>query len=141
MSWAEIKKAINDDISKPLSVRIVEWFTGLKEYISTGGSVKIVRHVQRGFVNVSGYVYDYQPSGSLATVTLSGFTDTSKMLVILNGGVYYVGESKGDSLYVTGSAFVKSLSTTQLSLSNTSGFSSVQMSSGGYVSYEVIEFY
>lgn len=141
MSWAEIKKAINDDISKPLSVRIVEWFTGLKEYISTGGSVKIVRHVQRGFVKVSGYAYDYEPSGSLANVTLSGFTDTSKMLVILNGGVYYVGESKGDSLYVTGSAFVKSLSTTQLSLSNTSGFDSLQMSSGGYVSYEVIEFY
>lgn len=141
MSWAEIKKAINDDISKPLSTRIVEWFTGLKEYISTGGNVKIVRHVQRGFVDVSGYVYDYQPSGGLATVTLSGFTDTSKMLVILNGGVYYVGTPKSSDSGITGSAFVKSLSTTQLSLSNTSGYSSVQMSSGGYVSYEVIEFY
>lgn len=140
MSWAEIKKAINDDISKPLSARIADWFTGLKEYVSTGGNVRIVRHVQRGLVKVSGYTYDDPSSDSLANVTLSGFTDTSKMLVILNGGVYYVGESRTNDNYITGSAFVKSLTTTQLSLTNTSGLNA-QMTSGGYVSYEVIEFY
>lgn len=142
MSWAEIKKAINDDISKPLSARIADWFTGLKEYISTGGNVKIVRHVQRGFVKLSGRPYDYTLSGSLATVTLSGFTDTNKMLVILNGGVYYVGSFKSSDQTVTGSAFVTSLSTTQLSLNNTSGVDgTLQNYVGGYVSYEVIEFY
>ena len=87
MSWAEIKKAVNSDISTPLNTLITNLISQVKSYISTAGNVKVIRNVQRGFVTISSDPYEEDVRDAYGTtVSLSGFTDTSKMMVVLNGG-------------------------------------------------------
>ena len=59
MSWAEIKKAINSDLNKPLNE----------------GGVKIVKSVQRGTSSIP------------ASITISS-VNPSKSIVIVQGGSY-----------------------------------------------------
>ena len=141
MSWGEIKKAVNSDISTPLNTLITNLISQVKSYISTAGNVKVIRNVQRGFVALTGTSYEYGESDTYGnTVSLSGFTDTSKMLVVLNGGcITYSATSNGSSIC---SSFVKSLSTTSMVIRITNGDSSSSASGNSpIVSYEVIEFY
>ncbi len=140
MSWAEIKKAVNSDISTPLNTLITNLISQVKSYISTAGNVKVVRNVQRGFVRLSGVSYEREISDTYGTtVSLSGFTNTSKMMVVLNGGsTRYQGSSNGS--YIC-SAFVTSLSTTSMVIRTTAGTNITTTGDKPMVSYEVIEFY
>lgn len=97
---------------------------------SGGGGIK---HIQRGIFNSS----DDDKSGNY-NITLSGFTNVDKMIVILNGssGGYY--KSTLYTSYPTISMYVVSLTTNKLVCKKSSideDFRSF------YCSYQVVEFY
>ena len=140
MAWSEIKKAVNSDLSTPLNTLITNLISQVKNYISTAGNVKVIRNVQRGFVTLTKMSYELAADDTHGTtVSLSGFTNTSKMLVVLNGGC--ITTSASSSMSLISSAFVKSLSTTSMVIRTTNGKSDSSSSSSPIVSYEVIEFY
>ncbi len=78
----------------------------------------VIRHIQRGNVITS------SASDHGGTVTLAGFTDLEKMVVILNGDKY-----SGSGVY--SAVYLDKLTLTSLS---------VQGERGGSYSYQVIEF-
>ena len=86
-------------------------------------STGAVRHIQRGTMTLS---------ADITTVSLSGFTNLNKMVVLLNGeNSHYSGSG------IDGSPYVKNLTVDTLSLSSS-------YYSSGYnneFSYQVIEFY
>lgn len=120
------------DVAKEASVQEIQDKIG--ETTDTGGSQnsgtvnaklnalleapKVIKHIQRGFVSTN---YSGDASG---TVTLAGFTDLEKMVVILNGDSFM-----GDSVY--SAIYLKELTLTSLS---------TLRGSGGSYSYQVIEF-
>lgn len=122
MAWSEIKKAVNSDISTPLNTLIVNLISNaisqVKSYISTAGNVKVVRNVQRGT-----FLFEV---GGTVNISLSRFTNTSKMSVSLYG-------SAGE---YTSLPFVSGITTSQLQVSG-NAYSGTDKT----CSYEVIEFY
>ena len=95
----------------------------IKNIVTTGG-VPVVRHIQRGTVSTN---YDYE-----APVTLSGFTNKAKMMVIFNG-IYATGGNNGDVEAYT--PYIASISATQVT------FKFPENLFGLRISYQVIEFY
>lgn len=129
MSWAEIKKAVNSDLSTPLNSKIDSQTTSLTNAINalkTGGNIKCVKSVQRG------------------TATL-GSRETSKSITISS-----VNTSKAVVLYggsSTGSANTSS-STNMLCYVSLSNGTTVQVNRQSFgngwettVTWQVIEFY
>lgn len=120
------------DVAKEVSVQEIQDKIG--ETTDTGGSQnsgtvnaklnalleasKVIRHIQRGFVDVS------TANDDSGTVTLAGFTDLEKMVVILNGDSF-----KGSGVY--SGIYLKELTLTSLS---------TLRDKGGSYSYQVIEF-
>lgn len=86
----------------------------------------LVKRIQRGVTSV------YHNSSS--NVSLTGFTDLSKMIVLINGTTY---QSSDSSLSI--GVYVKELTLSQLTLHPSCSV----LSHGGHgnVSYQVIEFY
>ena len=89
----------------------------LNKLNSMGGSSSAIRHIQRGYVEMG-------RNETTKEVNLSGFSNLSKMVVILNG-------SRGTTAC---SAMVYGLTTTKLTILMLTG------SSSDFVSYQVIEF-
>ncbi len=85
---------------------------------SVSTSTGVIRHIQRGNVITS------SANDHGGTVTLAGFTDLEKMVVILNGDKY-----SGSGVY--SAVYLDKLTLTSLS---------VQGERGGSYSYQVIEF-
>lgn len=120
------------DVAKEVSVQEIQDKIG--ETTDTGGSQnsgtvnaklnalleasKVIRHIQRGFVSTSA------ADDASGTVTLAGFTDLEKMVVILNGDSF-IGSGKYSALYL------EELTLTSLS---------TLRNKGGSYSYQVIEF-
>ena len=119
MSWAEIKKAVNSDISKPLN-------TYIKELIDAGVPVsslngKIIKRIQRGNTSLS-------TQGS-TTVTLTS-VNTNKSFVSCSSKSTTTSTNGGSGIaYLTNS--------TTLTLYAGGGNSSYEMN----IAWEVIEFY
>ena len=95
----------------------------IRNIVTTGG-VPVVRHIQRGTVSTN---YDYE-----APVTLSGFTNKAKMMVIFNG-IYASGG--GNDHVEAYTPYIASMSTTHVN------FRFPESVSGKNISYQVIEFY
>lgn len=129
MAWSEIKKAVNSDISTPLNTLITNLISNaisqVKSYISGAGNVKVVRNVQRGT-----FTFDVDRT---VNISLSGFTNTSKMSVSLYGsaGAFYSSSREYTALPIVGN-----ITTSQLQVSG-NAYSGADMT----CSYEVIEFY
>lgn len=120
------------DVAKEASVQEIQDKIG--ETTDTGGSQnsgtvnaklnalleapKVIKHIQRGFVSTDG------ANDASGTVTLAGFTDLEKMVVILNGDSY-----GGSGVY--SAIYLKELTLTSLS---------TLRDRGGSYSYQVIEF-
>ena len=114
-----LNTAANDIISKLNTVN---------NKVTTGG-VPIVRHIQRGTVKI-GTSYE-EESG--ITVTLSGFTNINKMIVILDGVGSRNGSSYDSSYAIVHGPYLYKLSTTSMDVRTTN---SVE---GDTISYQVIE--
>lgn len=108
----------------------------VKEVLDIVKDIKCVRKVARGVATLT-------VTGSNAedgvTITLSGFTDVNKMVVILDGGSTYASSSNGYLL----PGYVSSLSTNELVVMPISTTSSELDSNykSRMFSYQVIEFY
>lgn len=85
-----------------------------------------VKHIQRGTV--------YRSDGNTSdiSVTLTGFSDLNKMIVLIDGGVGYAGGNNSTNYY----PFGKIDSVTSLTISKGYGFMTAAT-----ISYQVIEFY
>ena len=86
-----------------------------------------IRHIQRGYVDTSGS----------STITLNGFTNLSKMIVLLNGSGYKRPDSGTSSYAYATTPYVSALSTSALTLRGGYSYADKDYS----VSYQVIEFY
>ena len=93
--------------------------------------VPVVRKIQRGTGSVAN-------NGTSASITLSGFTNINKMIVLLNGGTS-VNASEYDSSYgITRLPFVGSLSLSSLTVNSDNP---VTRKTACSFSYQVIEFW
>ena len=93
-------------------------------------TVATVKRVQRG-------TFNFSSSATTATITLTGFTNTDKMTVVLSGGGSIYNDS---NLYgVRGLAYVSSLNTKNLTIQCAQYTTSNSIYITG--SYEVIEYY
>ena len=131
MSWAEIKKAINSNISKSLDVLITEKCNELQSKLNSvyntvtvTGNIPSVKSVQRGYIKPirnrdNPYWLEYN-------ITINNI-NVDKSIVIINGGGY------GSSLP---SGTLKGISSTSITIS-------VPCSDNDYtdLSWQVIEFY
>ena len=119
----EIKSLIGTAISTQLS-------TLQKNIIAAmpSGSNACIRHIQRGTESMSS-------RESYVTITLSGFTNLSKMFVIING---FRAPAKDCADYV-GAPYMNSLSLSQLEV--ICHGSDNLIGGTAYFSYQVIEFY
>ena len=99
--------------------------------VSSSGGTSIIRNIQRGQLT----------TGSSANVTLSGFTDINKMIVILTGWVGGIFNINGTRYYSNFPLIINSLTTTNLVVSyqSESGVSITLRSHA--IHYQVIEFY
>lgn len=88
-------------------------------------SLGAVKHIQRGTV------YRSNDDTSDISVTLTGFSDLNKMIVLINGGVGYAGGNNSTNYY----PFGKIDSLTSLTISKGYGFITATT-----ISYQVIEF-
>jgi hypothetical protein len=91
-----------------------------------GGGNSVIKHIQRGAVKVS--------TSSPSSITLSGFTDLSKMIVLIDGAIY---QSTSSVILATG-VYVDSLTLTRLTLNRS--YLPTSIHGEGYISYQVIEF-
>ena len=128
MSWAEIKKAINSNISKSLDVLITEKCNELQSKLNSiyntvtvKGNIPSVKSVQRGYIkgfdNRSWMEYN---------ITINNI-NVDKSIVIINGGGIASGARPGT---------LKGISSTSITIS-------VPYNANDYadLSWQVIEFY
>lgn len=114
--WAEIKKAINSNLDKPLN-----------ELINDGFSKGTVKSVQRGTITID-------KSQTTGTATISSVTTSKSMLILLgttptdSGGTQYADYTDA-YLTLTSSTVV------------TATRKSASSSTGVTVSYQIVEFY
>lgn len=81
-----------------------------------------VKHIQNGTVRI-------EKGSKSATVALSGFSDLSKMVAIINGSLQ-------ESSYFTNAIYLSSLTLTELTVA-----SDYNANYSGVASYQVIEYY
>lgn len=124
-------QSLNDLINGMIDNKIGDFKTSVES-----GGVPIVRHVQRGTFSISS-------DGTSVTVSLTGFSNLSKMIVLINGN--RASASGTDSSYPgqyssnIRSAALSVLTLSALSVSCRQGNSSYAGAVDG--SYQVIEFY
>ena len=130
MSWAEIKKAINSNISKSLDVLITEKANELQSKLNSvyntvtvTGNIPSVKSVQRGYIKPirnrdNPYWLEYN-------ITINNI-NVDKSIVIINGGGY------GSSLP---SGTLKGISSTSITILISPAGNNANLS------WEVIEFY
>ena len=124
MSWAEIKKAINSNISKSLDVLITEKCNELQSKLNSvyntvtvTGNIPSVKSVQRGFIDAF-----TGPSITISSVNVN------KSIVIINGGGFING-TNNITVYPPCLSSLTSTSITIMGVYNTA------------ISWQVIEFY
>ena len=129
MSWAEIKKAINSNISKSLDVLITEKCNELQSKLNSvyntvtvTGNIPSVKSVQRGYIKplqVNKAWLEYN-------ITINNI-NVDKSIVILNGGAVDSGFRQGT---------LKGISSTSITIS-------IPYNENAYtdLSWQVIEFY
>lgn len=127
----ELKNIVND-----VNVAVANANTAISNVNTTvgkvntnlaGGKVPIVRKIQRGTFTQSG------------DITLSGFTNLNKMIVLLNGnGVTYETGSTSSYAYAR-NAYVQSLTVSKLTVYLVKGY--FDYDDEGTHSYQVIEFW
>lgn len=131
MSWAEIKKAVNSDLSTPLDTILKNTTYGLSAIknaitaLSTGGTVPIVKSVQRGTTTGDrGYV-------NISTV------NPSKCIVLLNGYTIVPSTDQAASAFFL--PYIVYFTSNQLGIGN----SGTSQAGQTYVTFDwqVIEFY
>lgn len=83
------------------------------------GNNGVIRHIQRGYIN----------NADTSLITLNGFSNLNKMIVIVNGfdWKYY---NSADKSYKPYPAYIRELTLTSLTITGTK-----------YCYYQVIEFY
>ncbi len=97
----------------------------VNDLASAGSGISsCIRHIQRGTTIIAG--------SSVEEVTLSGFTDVDKMIVLLNG----TSTTLASNTVAASLPYLEDLTTTVLSLRK-----SGTVSSSYNISYQVIEFY
>lgn len=118
MSWPEVKYALNSTLG-------TEEFIALDEIIkNTINTYSPIRHIQRGTATI----YDGEQS-----ITLNGFANLEKMVVLLNGGGT---REEGYTSYIVSSLPTFTLSVNKLSISCETDSSYADP----IISYQVIEF-
>ena len=87
MSWAEIKKAINSNISKTLDALIIEKasdelskINSISNIVTVAGNIKAVKSVQRGTITLHSY--------GITSITISSI-NPDKSVVLLSGCLSY----------------------------------------------------
>lgn len=132
--WGEIGKALNSTIKnpanfKPLDEIVDEKVSAFRQSAESGG-VPIIRHIQRGVVSMS----------SSVTITLSGFTNSNKMIAIIQGSGRAGTYTNTEYSFAYGvSHFMSDLTTSKLTIkSHASVGSNVAYLEA---SYQVIEFW
>lgn len=148
----DLAYAVNDTIKdpanfKPLNELIQDMITELKNTVNNvntavanvntavgtvntnlaGGKVPVVRKIQRGTGSISAIK-------TSVTITLSGFTNINKMIVLLDGGKSANGGSYDASFGITRLPYVGSLSTSSLTVKSDN-----TVDSECSFSYQVIE--
>lgn len=93
MSWAEVKKAINSDLSTPLNTLI----TNAKNAIMANGGIKAVKSVQRGTISLN------SQSGGSATISA---VNMSKSVVISDFSYSIDNYSNNNNVYLSSSTSV-----------------------------------
>lgn len=134
-----VSQALNNTFgtegASPLNVLIGNGNTEIKDLVTAfqtamkSGGVPIVRKIQRGIVSMN----------STVDVTLSGFTNLDKMIVIVQGSGSYGAWSNTNYPYAySTSHYLSALTRTKLTLAGRSGDGN-----GSYLkaSYQVIEFW
>lgn len=125
MSWAEIKNALNSTLGTQDFVPLDRQIESVKDYIGTGGNVKVIKHVQRGTGTM-----DYR-TGSVS-VSLAGFSDASKMIATVEGC------RPNDPVHI---AMVDALTVSNITISCGGTGTSASTAKACSFSYQVIEFY
>lgn len=120
-------KAVNDEIKNMIGTEIATQLSNLKNELMTAmssSSSGCVRHIQRGTI---------KGTSTELNVTLTGFSDVSKMMVLLDGR-----DEKGNGDNYTESIFpyLKTLTTSKLTIGKPVGTYCEWL-----ISYQVIEFY
>ena len=89
MSWAEIKKAINSNISKTLDALIIEKasdelskINSISNIVTVAGNIKAVKSVQRGTITLT------EHSFGITSITISSI-NPDKSVVLLSGSLSY----------------------------------------------------
>ena len=131
MSWAEIEKAINSNISKSLDVLITEKANELQSKLNSvyntvtvTGNILSVKSVQRGYIKpIQDDVYSWLEYN----ITINNI-NVDKSIVIINGGGSNVNGLKQGTL--------KGISSTSITISVPYGASAYSD-----LSWQVIEFY
>ena len=131
-----INKRVNSDTSNPLNTKMDSQFSSLRTLV-TGGNIPVVKHMQRGVATVA-------RAEKSVDVSLSGFTNLSKMIVLLNGMRMNNASTSSSTanhsyMYVP---HVSGLSTTALTIGL--DYWTIDKDKGGAdgtVSYQVIELY
>ena len=89
MSWAEIKKAINSNISKTLDALIIEKasdelskINSISNIVTVAGNIKAVKSVQRGTITLT------EHSFGITSITISSI-NPDKSVVLLSGSLPY----------------------------------------------------
>lgn len=103
--------------------------------LDVGVTAKAVKNIQRGSFGL----YVYSEETETEAITLGGFTNPEKMIVLLNGSCKYKSGSGSDYFHV--SAYVKSLSATELVVCISDFIPGWEERADGYFSYQVIEFF
>ena len=89
MSWAEIKKAINSNISKTLDALIIEKasdelskINSISNIVTVAGNIKAVKSVQRGTITLTVHSF------GITSITISSI-NPDKSVVLLSGSLSY----------------------------------------------------
>lgn len=102
----------------------------VKDIRDVVGAIECVRQIQRGVVN-----FDVS-SNDKVKVTLSGFSNVNKMMVILDGNSLYYESGYGAYAILP---YVFDLTTSNLSIGKSDH--DERYGENDYISYQVIEFY
>ena len=128
----EIKEDVGDGAGTDLVTRVANLEAKIDALASGGGGISsCIRHIQRGTITI-------EVGDKTASVTLSGFTDLSKMVVLLYGtAIIEQTVISTNKLYASKSAYVESLTKTALNIA----LDTVIYKGNSNFSYQVIEFY
>ena len=132
MSWTEIKKAINSNISKTLDTLIIEKFSdmlskinSISNIVTVAGNIKAVKSIQRGTISV-------RNSGEIP-VTISSI-NPDKSIVLLSGNTI-------GSYYEYVQPYIYSLSSDNITIAIDDYNEDEYSASNSIISWQVIEFY